>query len=369
MGVAVEKLEWRDIPLDAIDLPKRKLELTLGLGSGLTSHGGRVFAVTDRGPNLFISQAVDDYGLDFLKQLHTERDAKIMPHPHDGPEIAELRIEGNKVKLVRRMPLRTPSGRRLSGVAMPGSKMEPVFDLQGRPLAADALGADSEAIAVMPDGSFFVGEEYGPSVLKVDANGVVTERWVPEGSEKAYAHADILVSGVLPERAIERRRNRGFEALCASEDGRHLYLGFQSALKGEDEHSTPIWKLHAHTGKFVEEYLYPFDGLSSFRRDAARRKLKKDDLKICEIAWAGKDRLVVLERVSHTAKLYAVDLTRPTEKRLLVSSDDHPEIGPDMEGMTLLSDREILMCSDNDFSVEGAVTEFWRIGLDAPLGD
>jgi hypothetical protein len=176
-----------------------------------------------------------------------------------------------------------------------------------------------------------------------------------------------MVSGMLRARALERRRNRGLEGLCASEDGKHLYLGFQSALKGEDEHSTPIWKMHASNGKFVEEYLYPFDKPHSFRRDAARRKLKPDDLKICEIAWVGKDRLVVLERISHTSKLYAVDLQRLPEKRLLLSSDDHPEMGPDMEGMTLLSQQEILMCSDNDFSVEGAETEFWRITLDAPI--
>jgi hypothetical protein len=117
----------------------------------------------------------------------------------------------------------------------------------------------------------------------------------------------------------------------------------------------------------VEEYLYPFDEPESFARDARRKKVKQDDLKICEIAWAGRDRLIVLERISHTTKIHAVDLKRLPEKRLLLSSDDHPDMGPDMEGMTLLSDREILLCSDNDFGVEGAATEFWRITFDALL--
>jgi hypothetical protein len=48
----VERLDWRDEPLDVIRYPKAELKLTLGLGSGLCSRDGCIFAVTDRGPNL-----------------------------------------------------------------------------------------------------------------------------------------------------------------------------------------------------------------------------------------------------------------------------------------------------------------------------
>ncbi|MEQ1610703.1 MAG: hypothetical protein ABL956_17325 [Hyphomonadaceae bacterium] len=46
--------------------------------------------------------------------------------------------------------------------------------------------------------------------------------------------------------------------------------------------------------------------------------------------------------------------------------DNHPKIGPDIEGMTLLSPSEILISSDNDLGVEGAETGFWLIILDGP---
>jgi hypothetical protein len=366
-GVRVEKLGWRDLPLEIIDLPKAKLQLTLGLGSGLSARDGRVFAVTDRGANLFVSQAVDDYGLGHLEPLRAIRDAKIMPFPDTGPEIAELSVAGNEVRLVRRMPLRTRSGKPISGRALPGGEMEAVFDLQGRPLQPDALGADTEAIAAMPDGGFFVAEEYGPSLLKADENGVVTERWVPAGREAELAHPDLLVRGVLPERAAWRRRNRGFEALCVSAGGAWLYAGVQSALKGDDKRSAPVWKFDAKTGALAHEYFYPFDEPSSFRRDAERREVDLPDLKICEFAWAGEDRLIVLERIAHTAKFYLISLADPTRKRLLMSSDDFHEICPDIEGMALLSPTEIMISSDNDFSVEGAETEFWRIRFDEPV--
>jgi hypothetical protein len=62
-----------------------------------------------------------------------------------------------------------------------------------------------------------------------------------------------------------------------------------------------------------------------------------------------------------------VELGRQAEKRMLVSSDEHRGIGPDIEGMALLSPRELVICSDNDFGVEGAATGFWRITLDEAL--
>ena len=367
MPARVQRLAWRDIPLEEIGLPKAKLSLTLGLGSGLSVRGGRLFAATDRGPNIFVSEAVGRYGLDHLGNLRGVHGAKVLPRPDEGAEIAELLVEAGEVKLVSRTPLRTRPGRRLSGRSLPEDEAEPLFDLQGGLLAPDALGADTEAIAAMPGGGFFLAEEYGPSLLKVDAGGVVSERWVAAGMERALAHTDLVVRGVLPARARRRQANRGFEALCASGDGAWLYVGFQSALEGEDERSVPVWKLDARTGALAAEYFYPFDDPLTFRRDAGRRKLDTADLKICEFVWAGNERLIVLERIAYTSKIYAVSLAQPLAKQLLLSSDDFPEIGPDMEGLAMLSPRELLLVSDNDFGVEGAQTEFWRISFDEPI--
>jgi hypothetical protein len=296
-----------------------------------------------------------------------ERDAKILPAPQMGPEIAELSVRGGEVSLVARKALRTSSGVRLSGKAPPGDRMEQVFDLAGNPLPPDPLGADTEAIAAMPGGGFFLAEEYAPSLLKVDREGIVKERWVPAGAEAAFEHREIDVRGLLPPRSRLRRGNRGFEALCASADGAWLYAGFQSALSGEDLRQVPVFKLDAATGAIAGEFLYPFDEPSTFRRDVQRRQIDWSDLKVCEFAWAGEDRLIVLERIAHTSKVYAVSLDRAFAKRLLVSTDEFPEIGPDIEGMTLLSSTELLLASDNDFGVDGAETGFWRVSFDEAL--
>lgn len=109
----------------------------------------------------------------------------------------------------------------------------------------------------------------------------------------------------------------------------------------------------------------------------------------------GHDTLLVLERASATAKLYAVTLdqakavdprhldvaTRPTieeesaadetlpalAKTLVFSTDDHPDIDADLEGLTLLSPATLLLVNDNDFGVDDVATRFWRIDLPEAL--
>jgi len=270
------------------------------------------------------------------------------------------------VELLGIVPLTDVNGVRLTGRPPDLPGREPLFDLDGNALAPSPFGGDIEAIAAMPDGSFVLADEYGPSLLFAGPQGRVSERWAPAGAGGAFLHQGVLVRDVLQERALRRRLNRGLEALCASEDGRWLYAGFQSALVGEGSASTEIWKLDAATGTLKAAWQYPFDAPSRFLRDAARGAVDEGDLKVCEFAWAGEDRLLVLERIAHTTKIYLAELGAVVAKTLLFTSDDHPEMGPDMEGMTLLAPDQILLASDNDFGVEGAVTEFWRITLDAP---
>lgn len=369
----LQRLSWTDIPQAPIVLPGgHELAITLGLGSGLSRRAsdppGIVHAVTDRGPNFFISQAVDEFDLKQFEHLRGYRDAKVLPTPQNGPSIATLKVGDNAVELLSVVPLVDAASVRLSGRPPDLPNREPLFDVDGGALAPSAFGADVEAIAALPDGSFALADEYGPALLFADSGGRVSTRWTPAGAGVVYAHPGIDVREVLPERAMRLRPNRGIEALCASGDGRWLYAGMQSALIGETGGAAGIWKLDAATGALAAAWLYPFDPPESFKRDATRRAVGLGDLKICEFAWAGEDQLLILERIAHTTKIYLAELGAQIARTLLFSSDDHPEIGPDMEGMALLTPDTILLASDNDFGVEGAFTEFWRITLDGGVG-
>lgn len=370
MRHTVTPLRWRDPPLEPIELPRTKgrMQLCLSVGSGLSRRvgdlPGRVWGLGDRGPNVKIKTALKRYDLDHLRPLKDLPGAKILPLPHFQPTLAELQVEEDRVSWVRALPLRRMttllSGRPLPSAA--GQEMEPAFDLRGERLPDDPAGCDPEGLVVLADGSFWVSEEYGPSILRVGADGVVRARWTPPGVDVPDSRP------LLPEAAKRRRLNRGFEGICASDDERWLYVGFQSGFEGAAHDAVAIWKLDAATGALAAAFDYPFDPPGSFRRDAAEGT-DAADLKVCELVWLGPDRLLVLERIRRDARLYIVEVSRagPLAKKLLFSTDDHPEIAPDLEGVTLLDPRTLLLATDNDFGTEGAETAFYRVSFDADL--
>jgi hypothetical protein len=364
----VKELRWRDPPLGEVAMPRGKLRLTLSVGSGLTRRlgdpAGVVWGLGDRGPNIKVTTAIKRYGLDHLAPLKDLDGAKVLPLPAFQPMIAELQVGPDRVTLIRTLSLHAATGP-LSGRALPGGPealMEPTFDLQGRPLGPDPHGVDPEGVAALGDGGFWISEEYGPSLLKVDTAGLVRQRWTPVGLDLPSARA------VLPAAALDRRLNRGFEGLAISADERLLYVVFQSARRGEAQDTTAIWTLDADSGALLAEHAYPFDAPDSFTADAAEGEVKADDLKVCELVCIGANRLLVLERVTRSARIYAVDLSASGRltKTLVFSTDHHPQITPDLEGVVALSDRELLIATDNDFGTEGAETRFYRLTFAEP---
>ncbi|MGK6324486.1 esterase-like activity of phytase family protein [Sphingomonas sp. DT-51] len=404
--VVLERLAWEDPVIDTLVLPRGIMTLRYGVGSGLATRAGdppgHVWAIGDRGPNIKVRDIIGQYGLDQLAPLRDVPGAKIMPRLDIGPTLAELRVEGDVITLVRAMSLTTITGHPVSGLANPGSEdllAEPVFDLSGMPIAPDPDGLDTEGLVALSDGGFWIGDEFGPSLVRLDADGTVVRRLLPR-SPAASSPTD--ASAGLPAIAAKRQLNRGFEALTISSDERWLFLAFQSPLAHPDEHAhvqgrhVRLWRMDAATGRVAAQYAYPLDHPHSFARDCALGAFERSDIKVSELLWIGPDTLLVLERGSATTKIYRcvlepnavladahLDVTsRPTleelsaaeeptfpvlGKTLVFTSDDFPELGADLEGMALLSPAELLLVSDNDFGVAGAATQFWRARLTTPL--
>lgn len=404
MSIAkVERLCWSDPELGRLHLAKGIMTLRQGFGSGLAARPGdppgHFWAVGDRGPNIKVREAIRRYGLDHLAPLGEVSGAKIMPRLDVGPAIGQFRIVDDAVELVDWFPIRNRDGRPISGLPNPESEhllSEPVFDLDGVPLAADPDGLDTEGLVATRDGGFWVGDEFGPSLVRLDAQGRVVERLLPAEAGRAVSNSD------LPAIAAQRQLNRGFEALAITADEAWLYLAFQSPLAHPDgaahrkARHVRIWRLDAATGAVLAQFAYPLDSPKTFERDNAAGKFERDDIKVSELLWLAGDRLLVLERGSATTKLYlcAMDCepldpshldqsTWPTleelsagtdhpnfaalSKRLVLSSDQHTELSADLEGMVLLSPSELLLVNDNDFGVEGVETAFWRISLPEPI--
>ena len=397
----VRPLAWSDEEIGLIDLPKAPLRMTMGFGSGLTRRAtdppGIVWAVGDRGPNLKAKTLVEHYGLERMRDLAHHDGAKVMPRLDVGPAIAKLRVLDDRVELIQVLRLTDADGLPISGLPVPSSehaRNEPAFDLDARPIDADPSGLDTEGIVGFADGGFMAGDEFGPSLVRIDRHGRVETRYVPHGVELEGARYTVQAS--LPAIAAKRQLNRGFEAIALSPDERWLYLAFQSPLAHPDKDAhdharhVRLWRLDAATLEVAGQYIYPLDDPASFLRDLAEGPLNANDLKVSELVCLGDDRLLVLERGSQTTKIYQVHLTdddllpvehldastRPTveeksargdlglpqlDKGALFTSDDAPELGADLEGMVALSPTELLLVNDNDFGVEGATTGFWVV--------
>lgn len=395
----VQRLQWQDPIIATLIFPGGSMTLRHGFGSGLALRPGDLpghfWAIGDRGPNIKVRDAIRRYGLAELAPLADVSGAKIMPRLDAGPALAELRIVGDVVELVRIVPLKDAQGQPITGLANPGSDQllsEPIFAIDGRQIAPDPHGLDTEGLVVLGDGQFWVGDEFGPSIVQLDADGTVIRRLLPAASDGLHT------AGSLPAIATKRQLNRGFEALAISGDERFLFLAFQSPLAHPDEAAhrqarhVRIWRLDAQTGACLAQYAYPLDPPETFQRDIATGEFTRSDIKVSELLWLADDTLLVLERGSATTKLYRCTLsagslddkhldvaTRPTleelsasidepafpvlTKALVFSTDDHLEVSPDLEGMVRLSPTQLLLVNDNDFGIEGAETAFWRITL------
>ncbi len=405
-AVEIVPLRWRDDPIGEVEFPGKKLVIRHGIGSGLARdpcEDSVVWAIADRGPNLKVKTAIDDYGWDAPEACRGQDDAKVMPNLEFGPYLAKLRIRDREGELIDTGRLTDARGDAIPGCPLPDGdhlQCEPAYDFEGRPIAPNPMGMDTEGVAALADGSFWLGEEYGPSLVLVGHDGTVRRRLVPKGSARGGGDN---VEDRLPALAARRHLNRGFEAVAVAPSEDRLFLAFQSPLAHPDKAAferarhVRIWELDAD-GRVLAQYLYPFDPPESFVRDREKEDLDWKDLKICELTAVGERALLVLERSSETCKIYKVQLgdeartapehldvdTRPTieelsaanapfelpvlGKQLLLTSDDYHEVSADIEGMAMLTDRSLLLVSDNDFGAEDKMTRFFRLTFAQPFG-
>lgn len=416
--MAARLLEIRRIalPVRPFDIGKAEfqggaeLRLSLGVGSGLSRRfgdaPGRLYAITDRGPNIPCDEAAAILGQGAEVFCAGNGEAKIFPQPDFAPSIVTLEIAATRVRLAARLPLRDARGQTLTGLpnpregeAAPG--IEQAFDTAGAPLEFDPGGVDTESVAASADGTFWAGEEYGPSLLHIAADGTVMERIVPKGMGRFYKKAPYPVRERLPEIFARRRLNRGLEGLTLSPDDRHLFFMTQSALAHPDA-GVAEWSRNIRLVTFdvrkreVEcEHLYRLERPEAFRGD---KGAKRKDVKIGDMCAFGPYDLLVVERVENASKIFHIRLTadqrlapewldldrRPTleetdgralrkqgvpvlEKRLILDSDRDKGLPAKIEGLSWFDERTLVVIDDDDFGIKGARSAVHVLRFDGPL--
>ncbi|HJR21185.1 MAG TPA: esterase-like activity of phytase family protein, partial [Dongiaceae bacterium] len=190
---AVRVLESMDakLQLGKVEFAGGKtLDLTIGIGSALFHMPGdpkdEFWALTDRGPNIDCGDAEKIAGMTLAQACGGDGEAKLFPRPDFVPSIVKVKLNGDGTFVTTDwIPLKDAAGKTITGLSNPlkTAKTEAAFDKDGRQLPFDPNGLDTEGLVRLKDGTFWIGEEYGPSLVHVAADGKIIERLVPQGLE------------------------------------------------------------------------------------------------------------------------------------------------------------------------------------------
>ncbi|ADP78915.1 esterase-like activity of phytase family protein [Pseudofrankia inefficax] len=195
------------------------------------------YGLTDRGPN-----------------VDGPNGTKVEPITTFDPAIGLFRFAADgTAQLLRSIPLRAGDGTPYNGqVNCEANTGETVTDLNGTALPCSATGYDSEGLVALPDGTFWVSDEYGPYITHFDRNGKQIGRISP-------------FDGSLPSELKFRVPNKGMEGLTITPDGSTLVGVMQSALQTPDLTAKPanvptlrIVTYNLRT-RATHEYLYLLD--------------------------------------------------------------------------------------------------------------
>lgn len=288
-----------------------------GIGSDIYPAGrrGEFWTVTDRGPN------------GQIKVDGTKR--RTFPVPGFDPAIVRVRVSGKRVDVLRSIPLTTRSGAPVTGLPNQAGRDEAPYSYDAKtPLAYDPNGLDTEGIVRDADGSFWLVDEYGPSLVHVSGSGRVLARYVPEGLD--LEGADYPVVEALPGILLHRKINRGFEGLALLPGG-DLVLAVQSPLSlpdedaGEASRNVRLLRFSTKKRAVTAEYPYRFDAVGVV--DPGEDDTS--ELKISSVVAVGGKELLIEERTDRAARLHRVTL--PRGAGILGSRWDVPSASPSYE--------------------------------------
>ena len=206
---------------------------------------------------------------------------------------------------------------------------------------------DLESIARMDDGTFWVGEEFGPYLLHFDAQGHLLRRPVRHPVLRAPQNPQntVLQPANLPS-------SRGFESMTRNADGSRLYLTTEASINTEtDKRLLVVYEFNTTTEQYTGR-TFPYakdssDGITGGANNASNIFVTGDLTHIAD------DRYIIIERDDFQGpptvpnpprqkKLYLFDLneidpvTSVLKKRLIVDLldiQDPDDIGGPLIGI------------------------------------
>ncbi|MCW8450120.1 esterase-like activity of phytase family protein [Legionella quinlivanii] len=355
----IERFELKNPP----PLGKTRAGQTILLGgfSGLrflgeTSEGKLQFlSHTDRGPN---PEAYQEKGV--IKRPFLL--------PDFNPRLVILMADPVTTTLTvsQQILLKNIDSKPISGLSPSSEHQEKAVDLFGKDLASEPLDMDLEGVDVANDHSYWMVDEYGPSIIHFSSQGELLESFYPGKG--------------LPILLKRRQLNRGFEGIALQ--GSKVYVILQSPLQnppgsyGKNSKVIRLIEFDIQKKQTTGQFIYLLDQKGSDR--------------IGDMTALGRGRFLVIEQNDQTGenaykKIYLVALSNASNlqspdlkikelnKNLESQSADslktlgiktlQKELVLDLaalgikdskiEGISLVKPNQIALIIDNDFYLNG----------------
>jgi hypothetical protein len=249
---------------------------------------------------------------------------------------------------------------------------------------------DLESIQIL-NKEWWIGEEFGPYVLRTDASGKVLGVIETKVGERDYRGPDHYLNARLPnypgDATFNVRRSGGFEPMAKSVDGSKLYPMFEWPLwdaqtKAQETYNgksvTRILELDVASQKYTgKEWKYvleePGNVVSDFQMLDTNTGLvieRDDNTEGATPACPGEPRVDCFTRPAKLKRIYKIDMSQANAdgvvkkiayidltkisnpKRLAKRGPNEanfvlPHLGP--EGITVVDSKHIVVVNDNNF--------------------
>ncbi len=349
------------------------------------TNGKEFWTISDRGVNIDAASA----NVTGCKPTYD----KIYAFPTYAPKIHRIRVEGTNIKVLQTITMKRPNGTGATGLINPtgfGSTsaelastdtVQNCANFNTKTAAKDVWGIDSEGLVVDKEGNFWIAEEGGPTIWKLNKNGVVVKRYTPYANVPGAEKEDIAIDTVYKY----RKNNRGFEGLAMTPNGK-LYAIIQSPILypnktiGENSRIHRILEIDPKTDQ-MRMLAYLNDGVIGA---AGADQIRLRDWKIGDMAAINDNEFLVIEQalrgLTDRKFVYKINIAKatpvnsglyngttlealkdstglannsivPVEKTLFMDmlANKWPSNFEKAEGIALINDSTIAFLNDNDF--------------------
>src|SRR5439155_20042153 len=183
----------------------------------------------------------------------------------------------------------------------------------------DPNGIKAGDLTIDPrDGSYWLSEEYGPSILHVSGDGTILLRLVPAGLNLDAPGEH--VQPVLPADLLMRQENRGLEGLGMSPDGMTLIAMMQQPLANPDRRTGESSRNNRILTLDISDSAAPrMSGVYVYLEETAKQAggdSQQNDIQVNALAAVSATRAIVVERSdganSHLNTVFGFDLAGAT---------------------------------------------------------